>query len=340
MNLKIDEQSVGIMGWGTYFPETMMTAAEIGNKSGIPEEVIREKFGVKQKPVPGPGDTTSRMGLEAARRAMDMAGIDPGEIDILIWNGGQHKDYPCWLAGLKVADEIGAVNAWSFDMEAMCGSMMVAMEVARSLMVAGENYNTVLLVSGYRNGDLIDYTVPETSFMFDIGAGGSAMILRKGWEKNIIMGTAFKGDGSFSEDCVVEVGGTSSWPMKPADADAYHFTIGDVEGFKRKLGEKTLPNFFKVIRSALKKSGLSQNEIDYLAILHFKKSTHLHILNELELTDEQTTYLDEYGHIGQNDQILSIEEGLKAGKIKPGNNIVLVGAGIGFVWAAAAVRWG
>ncbi|MFP4151486.1 MAG: 3-oxoacyl-[acyl-carrier-protein] synthase III C-terminal domain-containing protein, partial [Alkalispirochaeta sp.] len=108
----------------------------------------------------------------------------------------------------------------------------------------------------------------------------------------------------------------------------------------KKLGARTLPNFYHVIREALHKSGLSEAEIDYLAILHFKRSTHHLVLEELGLSDEQTTYLDQYGHIGQNDQIISLEEGLRSGRISDGDIIVMVGAGIGFVWASAVIRWG
>ncbi|WGS65113.1 3-oxoacyl-ACP synthase [Marinitoga aeolica] len=332
--------NVGIMGIGTYIPETYITAEEISEKSKIPIEVIKEKFGVLKKPIPGPNDTTSYMGIKAAEKAIENADINPEEIDLIIWNGGQHKDYPCWLAGLKVANEIGAVNAWSFDMEAMCGSMMSGMEVARSMMIANEDLNTVLLVSGYRNGDLINYNVKETSFMFDIGAGGAAMVLRKNYNKNVILGTAFKGDGSFSEDCVVEVGGTKKWPMEEKDVNRLHFVVRDVESFKEKLKEKTMPNFYYVIDKSLEKSKLSRKNIDYLAILHFKRSAHYAVLEELGLREEQSIYLENYGHIGQNDQILSIELGLKSGKIKDGNNIVMVGAGLGFVWASAVVKWG
>lgn len=328
------------MGLGVYTPETFMDASEISAKSGIPEDVIRKKFGVERKPVPGPEDSTSAMGIAAAKDAIDMAGIDPKDIDVVIWNGGQHKDYLNWLAGLHVAREIGADNAWSFDMEAMCGSMMAGMEVTRSLMIANENYNTVLLVSGYRNGDMVSYDVKETSFMYDIGAGGAAMILGKGHDANQILGTAFRGDGSFSTDCVVKAGGSVNWPPKPEDTHNMHFVIDDVDSFKKKLGERTLPNFYTVIRESLKKGGLSDDDIDYLAILHFKRSTHDVVLKELGLEENQTTYLNEYGHVGQNDQIISILEGIKSGKIKDGDNIVMVGAGIGFVWAAATVRWG
>ena len=331
---------IGIIGLGVSFPETFMEADELSEKTGIPEQVIREKFGVERKPVPGPGDTVSSMGIVAAKKAIEMAGISAAEIDIVIWNGAQHKDYLNWLAGLHVAEAIGAKNAWSFDMEAMCGSMMAGMEIARSLMTANAEYRTVILVSGYRNGDMVDYSVPETSFMFDIGAGGAAMVLQKGAGCNLIVGTAFRGDGSFSTDCVVKAGGNRSWPPVKDDLGKFHFVLDDVDNFKKKLGERTLPNFYTVIRESLNKAGCTEQDIDYLAILHFKRSTHDLILKELDLTQKQTTYLNQYGHIGQNDQIISILEGLKNGKIKDGNTIMMVGAGIGFVWAAAAVKWG
>jgi len=332
--------NVGIMGLGVYIPDNYIYAEEIAKRTNIPQWVIEEKFGILKKPIPGPEDTTSYMGIQAAKEAIKDAGIDPKDIDLVIWNGGQHKDYPCWLASLKVAHEIGATRAWGFDMEAMCGSMMVGMETAKSLMMNNDNLNTVLLVSGYRNGDLINYEVPETSFMFDIGAGGSALILRKNLNKNLILGSAFRGDGSFSEQCVIEVGGTKKWPMKPEDANKYYFTVRDSEKFKANLSEKTMPNFYGVIRDSLKKSGYSEKDIGYLAILHFKRSAHEAVLEELGLKEEQTTYLENYGHIGQNDQVLSMKLALKEGKLNPGDIVVMVGAGIGFVWAATTVKWG
>lgn len=332
--------NIGIRGIGTYIPSTYMTSSEIAAQTGIPEEVISKKFGVIRKPMPGPEDTPSRMGIAAAHRAIEQAGIDAGSIDLVIWNGGQHKDYPCWLAGLKVAHEIGASRAWSFDMEAMCGSMMVAFSVARGMMLGDKRLKRVLIVSGYRNSDLIDLSVPETRFMLDIGAAGSAVVLEAGYNRNVIRGCAFKGDGSFSEECVVPVLGAKKWPPEGSDVEAMHFVVEDEESFKKKLGERTMPNFYDVIRESLSESDLTERDIDYLAILHFKRSAHDAVLAELGLSDDQTTYLDHYGHLGQNDQIVSLELGLQNGKVKDGDNIVMVGAGLGFVWASAVVTWG
>ncbi len=332
---------IGIIGLGTYIPPTRLSAADLAKASGVPEDIIAEKFGVRSKPVAGAEDTTAVMGVKAAKAAMKEAGIAGGDIDLVLWCGAQHKDYPCWLAGLHVAGELGAVNAWSFDMEAMCGSMMAALDVAKSLMLAREDLSTVILVSGYRNNDLVDLAEPSTKFLMDIGSGGSAVVLRKNAGRNAVLCSAFKGDGSLSLDCIVPVLGSKAWPPKAGDEAKAHFVVPDEPGFKAKLAQKTLPNFYAVIDRALSLSGaLSRRNIDYLAVLHFKKSAHDAILAELGLDGTKTTYLDNYGHLGQNDQILSIELGLQAGKIQDGSTIVLVGAGLGFVWAASVVRWG
>ncbi|HTX74484.1 MAG TPA: 3-oxoacyl-ACP synthase [Rectinemataceae bacterium] len=331
---------VGIIGLGTWIPPARMTAADLAAATDIPEEVIALKFGVRQKPIAAPGETTALMGLAAARRALESAQVSGEQIDLVIWCGAQHKDYPCWLAGLYVADQIGARKAWSFDMEAMCGSMMAALDVAKSLMLTRGDLETVLLVSGYRNNDLIDLSVKETRFMLDIGSGASAVVLRKNAGKNAVLASAFRGDGSLSELCVVPTLGSRGWPPSPADLKSAHFVVPREEVFKRKLGEVTMPNFYVVVRESLRLSGLPENSIDYLAILHFKRSAHDAILAELGLRPDQSTYLDEYGHLGQNDQVLSLELGLQAGKVRDGCHVVFVGAGLGFVWAATVLRWG
>ncbi len=331
---------VGIRGIGTYIPENKMTAGELAESTGIPENIIKEKFGVIEKPIPGENDTSSFMAVKAALKALDNASVSPEDIDLVIWNGAQHKDYPNWLAGMKVAYEIGASNAWSFDMEAMCGSMMAGIDVAKSMMLTKKNLKRVLLVSGYRNLDFINLEEKSTHFMLDIGAGGAAVLLERGYNRNVVLASSFRGDGSFSEDCIIPVLGSAQWPPKEDDLKSLYFKVADEKSFKQKLSEKTMDNFFAVIKESLSGSELTVSDIDYLAILHFKKSAHQAILNELNLSSRQTTYLDHYGHIGQNDQIISIEEGIKNGKIKDGSNIVLVGAGLGFVWASTVVKWG
>jgi len=218
--------------------------------------------------------------------------------------------------------------------------MMAALDVAKSLMLGRDDLNTVLLVSGYRNNDLIDLSYPPTRFMMDIGSAGSACVLKKNFGHNAILGSAFRGDGSLSEMCIVPVLGSKAWPPNPEDVHNASFKVPDEKAFKQKLNDVTMPNFYAVIHEAMRKSGFKEDEIDYLAILHFKRSAHLAALQELGLKEDQSTYLDEYGHLGQNDQLLSIKLGLESGKIRNGSRIAMVGAGLGFVWASTVMQWG
>lgn len=332
---------VGIAGMGMYIPDNFWSAEEMAKESGMPVEVFIEKVGVKRKPMPGPDDTTSYMGIIAAKRAIEDAGIDPKEIDVVIWDGAQHKDYPCWLAFTKVCHEIGAVNAWGFDMESMCGSRIVGLELGKAIMLSRDDVNTVLLVSGYRNCDLINLKYKEGAFLYDIGAGGSAVVLKKNYGYNEVLATAHVVDGSFSEDFVVPVGGSKKWPMKPEDINEMWFHITcDPKDFKQRLDKITLKNWYHVIDYALEKSGYTRADIGYLAMVKIKRSAHNAILKELNLREDQSLFLEDYGHLGQNDVTISMIEGLKHGRIKDKDVIVMVSAGGGWTWNAGVVKWG
>ena len=90
----------------------------------------------------------------------------------------------------------------------------------------------------------------------------------------------------------------------------------------------------------LRKSGMTREDIDFLDILHIKRSGHLGMLKDLGLTEDQTIYLENYGHIGQIDQILSLKLALEQGKVKDGDVAVMIAAGIGYTWAANVIQWG
>jgi 3-oxoacyl-[acyl-carrier-protein] synthase III len=332
---------IGIVSTGLYLPEEYLTGREIAQKAGIPTNVVEEKMGIKKKYVPGPNDHTCEMGIIAAKQAIEKAGINPLEIDVVIYIGEEHKEYPLWTAGIKLQEEVGALNAWAFDVALRCGTTVMAMKVAKSLMMADPTINTVLLAGGYRNVDFIDYQNPRTRFMFNLGAGGGAILLKKGHNENVLLETELLTDGSFSEDVVVVSGGTKNPITKEAiEQRTNKLDVLDPEGMKQRLEQKSMVNFIKVIRESMRKSGYKDEDISYLAMLHMKKSAHEYVLKELGLSGEQSIYLEDYGHIGQIDQILSLELALKEGKVKEGDLVVFVSAGIGYAWGATTIKWG
>ena len=335
------KREIGVLSTGVYIPTDWMSSKELAKQSGIPLEIIEKKMGIKKKPIPGSNDHTCQMGIMAAKEALEKAKINPEDIDLVIYIGEEHKEYPLWTAGIKLQQEIGAVNAWAFDVAQRCGTTIMALKVAKSMMLADESIQTVLLAGGYRNVDFIDYRNPRTRFMYNLSAGGGAILLQKGYEKNHLLESHIMTDGTFSEDVVVVAGGTKTpTSVHSIEAGLHQLDVIDPEGMKQRLEEKSLVNFIKVVDRALQKSGYGRTDINYLAILHMKKSAHDFILKELGLTNDQTIYLQDYGHMGQFDQILSIELALEQGKIMNGDVVVLVSAGIGYAWGATVLKWG
>jgi 3-oxoacyl-[acyl-carrier-protein] synthase-3 len=336
-------KNVGIVGTGLYIPERRMTAREISEATnGVwAEEAVIQKLGIIEKPIPGPGDGTQEMGVKAALSCLERTGVDPKEIDVVICMGEEWKEYPLTTSAIYIQEKIGATRAWGIDVQQRCCTTVAAMKIAKDMMIADDDINTVMVVGGYRNGDFVDYTDKALSMMYNLAAGGGAIILKKNYNKNLLLGTHLMSDGSLARDAGVMYGGTVN-PITTENLDkAYKsLMIFDEKHMKDKLNEVSLSNWFYCIDKALEKSGLERKDLSYLDVLHFKYSQHKAMLQELGLTEEQSVYLSHYGHMGQVDQILSLQLALEEGKVKDGTVISMIAAGIGYAWAANVIKWG
>lgn len=328
--------AVGILGTGVYLPEGRIGADEIARRSGLPAQIVRDKLGLRSKPVPGPDDHTNLMGVRAARVALERAGLSPLELDAVVCVTEEHKEFPVWTAGIDLAHALGATRAWAFDAAQKCGSFVLGLKLARALILEDERLRTVLVAGGYRNGDLVDYADPNLRFMYNLGAGGAAAVVRRGEAGHRLLGSSIVTDGRFSRDVLVPVGGTCE-PLTPENLSRYRLTVPDPAGMRARLEPRSLENFATVVREAAERSGFAA--IDYLAILHMKPSAHKHVLAELGLREDQAVYLTDHGHIGQVDQILSLELADDRGLLEPGSRVVLAAAGVGYVWNAIGVLW-
>lgn len=339
----MEKTTVGIVGVGTYLPSKKMTAKEISEKTnGVwSEEAIINKLGIVEKFIPGDDDGTQEMGVRAALNCLKNSNIDPKDIDVILCIGEEWKEYPLTTSALYIQDRIGAVNAWGIDVQNRCCTCVSAMQIARDMLIAEDNIKTIMIVGGYRNGDFVDYSDKNMSMMYDLGAGGGALIMQKGVKKNLLLGSKIIADGSISRTAGCEIGGIVHPFTKDNIEEGYKsLRLMDPVKMKARLNEVSMPNWFKCIDEALKEAHLTRKDITYLDVLHMKRSGHLSMLKDLGLNENQTTYLENYGHIGQIDQILSLEIGLKEGKIKSGDVVCMIAAGIGYVWSANIIRWG
>lgn len=335
--------TVGIVGVGTYLPQHVMTAKEIAAKTnGVwSEEAVISKLGIRQKYVPGPDDGTQEMGAKAALNCLKNTGVDPRDIDVILCIGEEWKEYPLTTSALYIQDRIGAVNAWGIDVQNRCCTAVSAMKIARDMLVADDEIDTIMVVGGYRNGDFVDYADKDMSMMYNLGAGGGAIILKKGYGKNLLLGSKIIADGSLSRTAGVEIGGITHPFTKDNIQEGYKsLRLLDAKKMKDRLNEVSMPNWYRCIDESLAQAGLTRKDINYLDILHIKRSGHLALLADLGLREDQSIYLEDYGHIGQVDQILSLELALKNGKVKDGDVVCMIAAGIGYVWSANIIKWG
>ncbi len=330
---------VGILGLGTYVPAHRMSSAELAQRSGLPEHVVRDKLGIHSKPIPGPDDGTCAMGARAAERALADAGIPADEVDVVLSISEEYKEHPLMVSGIKIQQLIGARNAWALDVAQRCCTTIAALKLARALMDSDPSVRTVLLAGGYRNGDLIDYRNERVRFMFSLAAGGGAVVLRRDMDRNLVRGSALISDGDFADDVHVHAGGTE------APVEAQHLGTGammldvtDPVGMKTRLNERSHHNFMRVIDDARATSGF--DGLDWLGLLHMKRSAHRAVLEEVGLTEADAVYLEDFGHLGQLDPIFCMQLGRDRGQLRDGTRIVLASAGVSYAWGAIGVSWG
>jgi 3-oxoacyl-[acyl-carrier-protein] synthase-3 len=166
-------------------------------------------------------------------------------------------------------------------------------------------------------------------------------VLRKNHPRNRLLGTAVITDGSFSLDVIVPSGGTVDPRFDdPIGTGRRALDVPDPEGMKERLEQRSMANFLAVVDLALARSGATRADIEFLNILHMKRSAHQQILAELGLRDEQSFYLEDFGHLGQQDQPLVLCEAERRGLLADGDLMIMVAAGIGYAWSASAIRWG
>lgn len=343
-------EGVGIVGYGLYLPRPRMRAADIAAASGgrWSEEAVRNKLGITEKPVPGGDDGTQAMGARAALDALARSGVAAEEIDLILCIGEEWKEYPLTTSGIYIQEAIGATNAWAVDVQQRCNSTVAALKIAKDMLLADPELRTVLIVGGYRNGDLIDYADPDVSFMYNLAAGAGALLLRRGHARNRLLGCHIVTDGSLARAAGVYYGGISRPIETLPEAELAELRrrgnrslrVFAPEHMKSRLNEVSMGNWLQCIDRALEKSGKRRQDIDYLNVLHFKPSMHRQLLAELGLGEHQSVYLDRYGHVGQVDAMLSLHEGLSSGRLRAGATMVMIAAGIGYVWGAAVIEWG
>lgn len=334
-------RNVGITALASHLPERWMPAAEIAEVSGIPEAVLRERFGLDGKYVSGDGENVSDMATAAGRSLLEEAGVDPASLDAVVYFGSTWTDYPVWQAAPLVAHRLGATRAFALELDYVsCGSPVVV-RVVRDMLRAEPDLRRVLAVAASCESHLLDYTNQRSRFMFNFGDGAVAALFEADTDRNLVLGAHMISDGSFSLDVKVPAGGSVE-PASHASVDGRrHFLdVPDPASMKERLDPITLGRFEEAAREAVERSGATLDDVALVCGIHMKHSAHVAVLSALGKTEDDAVYLSDTGHMSGVDPLFALDRAARAGRLSDGDLVLLVAAGTGYTWAAACVRWG
>jgi 3-oxoacyl-[acyl-carrier-protein] synthase III len=311
-----------------------MTAAEVADRSGIPEDVIVEKFGLRGKHIAADDEHVSDLSVRAAETLLTESGVDPKEIDVVMYYGSMWRDYSVWQSAPHIAHRIGASNAVALEYGNVSHGTPIALRFARDLLRAEDELTNVLVVAASRESYLLDYTNERARFMFNFGDGAVAGLLAGDVERNEVLGAHAITDGSYSLQVKVPGGGS-------VDPGGYRYLdVADPQSMKGGLDQVSLPNFLAAARGAVERSGLTMDDLAFVCPLHTKRSMFVALLAELGMREDQAVYLDDTGHMSGVDSLLGLDRAVRAGRVQDGDAVLLLAAGTGYTWAATVVRWG
>jgi len=332
---------VGLAATAAYLPEKWMTSAEVADASGIPEPVIREKFGLRGKHIAAPGEHVSDLAAEAGRRLLEEHSLDPGSIDVVVYYGSTWKDYAVWQVAPWIAHRLGCANAYAVEYDNVSMGTPVALRAVRALLIAEPEWRSALVVAACRESYLLDYGNVRSRFMFNFGDGAVAGLLVADTDRNLVLASHAITDGSFALQVKVPAGGSVEPPSLESVRNRRHYLdVADPTEMKNGLDEVSLANFVAAARGAVERSGARVEDVSYMCGIHMKRSMHDAILEALGIDASRASYLDDTGHMSGVDPLLGLDRAVRAGEIGDSDLVLLLAAGTGYTWAATALRWG
>jgi 3-oxoacyl-[acyl-carrier-protein] synthase-3 len=322
-----------IIGTGSYAPAQIITNQDLEKIVDTSDAWITDRTGIKERRRAAPGEATSDMAVAAAREALAMAGMRPEEVELIVV-GTITPDMPMPSCAAFVQAKLGAVNAFAFDVAAACAGGLYALAVAEQFIRTGRVQRALVIGADLFTG-VVNWDDRNTAVLFGDGAG--AMVLApSGEEGRGVLSTHLKTDGSVAEILAIPAGGSRE-PITPEvlKAQRHKVVMNGREVFK--FAVRALAD---VAQEALRANGLAAAQVD-LVIAHQANQRILDaVLQRLEIPSEKCWInLDKYGNTSAASVPISLDEALRAGRIKRGDVVVMMAIGAGMTWGAAVVRW-
>ena len=313
-----------VLGSGSALPKRRVTNEELAQTVDTTDAWIVERTGIRSRYVAGEGETTATLATEAARRALDAAGIKATEIGLIVLaTATPDQTFPS--SATKVQAALGINDCIAFDVHAVCTGFLYAVSVADSL-IRGGSANKALVIGAETFSRILDWDDRATCVLFGDGAG--ALVLGAEDGERGILATRLHADGRHNDLLFVDGGPSTTG------------TVGKLRMKGREVFRHAVVNLADVLNEVLAAAGLTTAEVDWV-VPHQANARILDATaRKLGLPPEKIVVtVDEHANTSAASVPLAFDTAVKDGRIKRGDVVVLEAMGGGFTWGAAALRY-
>jgi 3-oxoacyl-[acyl-carrier-protein] synthase-3 len=324
---------VELVGTGMHVPTNILTNADLEKMVDTSDEWILERTGIRERHIATDADTLACMGKHACEQVLEEVGVDVLDVDtIIVATASPDHLLPSQACDLQAT--LGAKNAAAFDVGAACSGFLYALSVAEGMVVSGQAKH-VLVAGAERLSRITNYQDRGTCILFGDGVGATLVRRAENGDRGILA-SYLKTDGTLRELLYRPGGGAIRPPSQEMlDDQSYYLQMAGRETFKhavRKMAD--------ACDQVLARAGMSGEDVDWLiphqANLRIVEATakHAGIPSEKAFVN-----IDRYGNTSAASIPIALDEGVREGRIKQGDVILMVAFGGGFTWGSTLVRW-
>lgn len=323
--------SAAITAVGGYVPDYVLTNQILETMVDTTDEWITTRTGIKERRIlKGEGKGTSYMAIQAAKDLLKKSNTDPADIDMLILATAT-PDMPVAATGVYVASQIGAVNAFSYDLVAACSSFLYGMSTAARYIESGR-YKKVLLIGSDKMSSIIDYTDRATCIIFGDGAG--AVLFEPNTEGLGLQDEYLRSDGVGRPFLKIEAGGSILPASEETVANKQHYVFQ--EG--KTVFKFAVSNMADVCEKVMQRNNLTGDDVDWLVPHQANKRIIDATATRMGLPDEKVMLnIHKYGNTTSGTLPLCLVDYEK--QLKKGDNLIFASFGGGFTWGAIYLKW-
>lgn len=325
------DPAIGIVGTGSHTPSAVLSNADLEKMVDTTDKWIVERTGIKERRITDKSTTTSMIATQAARNALEAAGIDGKDVDLIVVATAT-PDMLFPSTACLIQAEIGASKAAAFDLAAACSGFIYGLNAATGMMRNG-THHTALVIGAETLTKIVDFEDRSTCILFGDGAG--AVVLKSVDKGSGILATRVHSDGTLA-DMLKLPGGGSLHPASHETIDAgYHFL--KMNG--NSVFKSAVKCMAEVVAGALKDAGLNQDDVD----LFIPHQANIRIIEatakKLKFPMEKVfVNVDKYGNTSAASVPIALDEAVRSGRVKAGDVISVVAFGAGFTWGSAVFR--